>query len=61
MCTLIAMALPASAHPGHGPDGGAYSLAHHLSEPVHVAGILALLVVVGGCVWLAERRRSARS
>jgi hydrogenase/urease accessory protein HupE len=62
MSTLLALVVPAGAHPGHGYDGGTYSLTHHLSEPIHVAGILAVLGVVGGCVWLATRRqRPARS
>jgi hypothetical protein len=41
----LAMNAPAAAHPGHGREGGDYSLLHHVIEPEHlIAGVVALLV-----------------
>jgi hydrogenase/urease accessory protein HupE len=39
----VALAAPASAHPGH---GGSEGLVHYLAEPVHVA--LTALLLLGG-------------
>ena len=55
---LFALASTASAHPGHGADGGSFQMTHYLTEPFHL-GMLFLLAtaVVGG--WLVTKRRRA--
>ena len=35
----------ATAHPGHGHDGGTYNLVHYLSEPMHLVAGLGILIV----------------
>ena len=41
----LAMNAPAAAHPGHGREGGDYSLLHHVIEPEHlIAGVVTVLV-----------------
>ncbi len=58
---LVLLASAAAAHPGHGADGGSYSLLHYLSEPVHIAFAALLAVgVVGGLSALARSRRMRR-
>jgi hydrogenase/urease accessory protein HupE len=44
---LPVMLLPvlAMAHPGHGPVD--HGLAHYLTSPIHLLGIVAALVLVG--------------
>ncbi len=56
-CMLVATS--ASAHPGHGvPDSG-FSLAHHLTEPLHVLLIVGTLTILGALsFWLARRHQS---
>lgn len=44
---------PALAHPGHGIDGGDWSLLHYVTEPDHLVGVIGLLVAVA---WLCVRR-----
>ena len=47
----------AVAHPGHGPEGGGFSLLHYLTEPLHLAGLaVALLVGLGVRQWWRSRR-----
>lgn len=55
MTTLLA----AIAHPGHGtPD--ATLLAHHLTEPVHAAVLVSMLVAaLAGSIYLLVRRSRA--
>lgn len=58
--TLLASA--ASAHPGHGRPGEGTSLLHYLTEPVHVVGIVALLLsFVSGVAILRGRFLRART
>jgi len=57
----IAVASVASAHPGHGPDGGSFSVAHTLTEPLHVLGVVSLLVGVVAGGWLLRRHHLARA
>ncbi|WP_020654521.1 hypothetical protein [Massilia niastensis] len=45
-------ALPASAHPGHGPDGHAWFA--HAAEP---GLVLLALAAIGGLAWWAVRKR----
>ncbi len=57
-CMLFATS--ASAHPGHGVPGSGFSLAHHLTEPLHVFIIVGTLAVLGALTWgLTRRHRSA--
>ena len=53
---LLTVAVPASAHPGHGTPGGESLPSHYVTEPVHalflVAAVAAGLVVSG---WIAQR------
>ena len=61
-CMLVAcmlVATSASAHPGHGVPGSGFSLAHHLTEPLHVLMIVGTLVALGALSFrLARRHRS---
>lgn len=43
------------AHPGHGTDGGSYSIGHLLAEPLHAATGTVLLLM-----WLALYSWSVR-
>ncbi len=49
--TLIPVSV-ASAHPGHGTDGGSHEVGHYLSEPLHVGVLVTvfLLVMAALCV-----------
>ncbi len=53
------IATSASAHPGHDvPDSG-FSLAHHLTEPLHVLLIVGTLTILGALsFWLARHHQS---
>jgi hydrogenase/urease accessory protein HupE len=56
LCSFLIAALassPSWAHPGHGVDGGDWSLLHYLTEPDHLVGVLGLLAVA---VWFFVRR-----
>ena len=57
----IGVASVASAHPGHGPDGGAFSVAHYLTEPLHVLGAVSLLAGAVAGSWLLRSRRLTRA
>jgi hydrogenase/urease accessory protein HupE len=58
---LLFFAGEALAHPDHGPGGWlSATLSHLLSEPDHLAMILAP-VVVAGAGWVAWRLRKARA
>ena len=46
----------AHAHPGHGVDGGSWSLVHFLSDPLHVGFAAALLVGLGALAGVRRRR-----
>ena len=51
LCSFLIAGLassPSWAHPGHGVDGGDWSLHHYLTEPDHLVGILGLLAVGAG-------------
>lgn len=57
--TCMLFATSASAHPGHGVPGSGFSLAHHLTEPLHVFMIVGTLAVLGASsFWLARHHRS---
>jgi hypothetical protein len=49
-----------SAHPGHGQDGGSYSLAHYLSEPAHFGAGLALIGLIAVGIYGARRHLRRR-
>ena len=54
LVSAIAWVAPAivSAHPGHGLDGGSFSLLHYLTEPEHVGiGLAVILLVAAGVYW----------
>ncbi|NIP84677.1 MAG: hypothetical protein GTO03_03615 [Planctomycetales bacterium] len=48
----------ATAHPGHGTDGGSHGLLHYLSEPVHAAGLLAAAAGLAATLCYFRGRRS---
>jgi hypothetical protein len=51
----------AMAHPGHGAATGSTSLAHYLSEPVHVAPLLlAIAAAFALARWRTRRAVHAR-
>lgn len=37
----------AIGHPGHGANGGSYSLIHYLTEPVHALASLGIILALG--------------
>ena len=48
----------AVAHPGHGHDGGSFSLLHYLTEPLHfLQGVLLAAGVVGVALVVMRRRK----
>jgi len=49
-------AVPAFAHPGHGPDGGSYAPQHYFTAPEHVGFALIAVLVVAGLFALSRRR-----
>jgi len=53
----IAATAPALAHPGHGPDGGDWSLAHYLREPAHALVAVSLLVVAALAARFSQEAR----
>jgi hypothetical protein len=55
---LLGVASAASAHPGHGLDGGSESWLHYLSDPLHVAPLALAAVTL---VLAARRWREARA
>lgn len=45
------------AHPGHGKEGGNFSLLHYLSEPLHlISGIVVLSIFVLLCTRFLSKR-----
>jgi hydrogenase/urease accessory protein HupE len=64
LCSFLVAGLassPAWAHPGHGVDGGDWSLLHYLTEPDHLIGALGLAILVAGSfAWRATRARRTR-
>ena len=61
LCSFLIAGLassPSWAHPGHGVDGGDWSLLHYLTEPDHLVGVLGLLVVVA---WFFVRQIHSRA
>ena len=56
---LLGVASAASAHPGHGLDGGSDSWLHYLSDPFHVAplALCALTLVLAARRWREARAR----
>lgn len=54
-----ALATAAQAHPGHGVDGGSWSLGHLLGDPLHVA--FGLMALVGTGALVRARRRAGRA
>ena len=57
----IGTASAASAHPGHGQGGGSFSVAHYLTEPTHVFGVLIPLAGIVAACWLLKRRGRSRA
>lgn len=55
----------AFAHPGHGADGGDFSLTHYLTEPAHLLFVVPVMLVAlfAGPVsrMLSRRRASSKS
>ncbi len=63
LCLLGLLFLPASiasAHPGHGSDGGSHAALHYLSDPLHL-GLLASVLLLSLIVAYAWRSRSLQS
>lgn len=58
LLTALLIASNAAAHPGHAVSGGGWGLAQHLSEPLHLVGLLCALVA-GSTAVLVRRRRAA--
>jgi hypothetical protein len=58
---VLALLLPAVAHghPGHG-SGDPWGIVHHLSEPLHLAGAVAVAVLLGVLFHLRHRGRRDR-
>ncbi len=49
----------AGAHPGHGDPGQGLSLAHYLTEPIHVLGALAVIGLLLASARVLHQRRRA--
>ena len=47
----------ASAHPGHGHDGGSNTLLHFLCEPIHIVAAVVLLCVLAAVAAACVRFR----
>ncbi len=48
------------AHPGHGHNGGSFSLLHYLGEPIHFGvGIALVGIIVAGIYWF--KRNTSRT
>ena len=48
LCLLGLLFMPASiasAHPGHGSDGGSHAAFHYLSDPLHLALLASVLLL----------------
>ena len=59
LIAALSVASPAAAHPGHGIPAEAWSLAHSLTEPLHVVPALAVMVAAAFAAALLRRRRAA--
>ncbi len=57
---FLSAAARASAHRGHGPDGGSESLLHYLTEPLHAAIPVGLAVGVAVAFAASARFRARR-
>lgn len=57
--TIVLMSSAAGAHPGHGEPGQGSSLAHYLTEPVHVLAALASVLFVLAAARSLRQRRGA--
>lgn len=53
----LVLASPALAHPGHGQGGGSNLGLHYLTDPLHVAPVVAVAAALAFALW----RRRARS
>ncbi len=55
----------AFAHPGHGRDGGDFSLPHYLTEPAHIVFVVPVLLMALFAVpvsrIVSRRRASSKS
>ncbi len=61
LSTSLFVASTAAAHPGHGEVAQGSSLAHHLTEPIHVLGTILLIATVLATAHAFRRwRRSVR-
>jgi cytochrome bd-type quinol oxidase subunit 2 len=55
----LAAATGLMAHPNHGATDG-HSLVHYLTEPLHIAGFIAVFVTAAVIVfWFVARRKRA--
>jgi hypothetical protein len=61
---VVGVLIPAIcwAHPGHGADGGGWSVHHYFTEPVHlVGGALGLAgLLIGAFLWRVIRAQDSR-
>jgi hypothetical protein len=61
---MVGVLMPATcwAHPGHGAEGGGWSVHHYFTEPVHlVGGALGLAVLlIGASLWRVIRAHRTR-
>jgi len=64
-CSILVATIvssPSWAHPGHGVAGGDWSIRHYLTEPLHLAAALGLVLLVAGpFAWRAIRARVRRA
>ena len=56
--SITTVAGGAAAHPGHGKDGGSYGIIHHLTEPIHIA--IGVLLIVFGVVGYRVVKRAEK-
>jgi hypothetical protein len=62
---VVVVLMPATcwAHPGHGAEGGGWSVHHYFTEPVHlVGGALGLAgLLIGASLWRVIRAHRTRA
>lgn len=51
----------AGAHPGHGVEGGSWSLVHFLSDPLHLGFALAVVLGLAGLRGLRRTSQPSRA
>jgi hypothetical protein len=45
-----------AAHPGHGVNGGSYSLVHYLAQPEHALGVVLGMLAVAYLLGVVRQR-----